>query len=167
VLPEGAVDSPAGRKHDAAQTYSGWPESIPEVIEATPDDQIYRGDLYHRLPVKSWSKGRVTLLGDAAHPTMPAFGQGAGMAMEDSAVLARELGSVSDLGDSAVIAAALSRYEKPRITRTSGIVNQARIMAKMCTWKNPLAMTARAALISSLPNRLWERTYESEHSYRL
>ncbi len=101
VRPEGGVDPPTGRKSDVLQTYRGWPESIPEVIEATPEGQIYRGDLYHRLPIKEWSKGRVTLLGDAAHPTMPAFGQGAGMAMEDAAVLTRELGAAGGLTDRA------------------------------------------------------------------
>ncbi len=167
VRPEGAVDPPIGRKRDVAQTYSGWPESIPEVIEATPEEQIFRGDLYHRLPIKRWSEGRVTLLGDAAHPTMPAFGQGAGMAIEDAAVLARELGSVGGLGNGEALAAAFRAYEERRIPRTATIVNRARTMANVCTWKRPAAMFVREMLVSAVPQKAWLRTYEHEHTYQL
>jgi 2-polyprenyl-6-methoxyphenol hydroxylase-like FAD-dependent oxidoreductase len=167
VRPEGAVDPPIGRKRDVAQTYAGWPESIPEVIEATPEEQIYRGDLYHRLPIERWSDGRVTLLGDAAHPTMPAFGQGAGMAIEDASVLSRELAAADGLQAGGRIASALETYQSQRIPRTAAIVNRARNMAKLCTWRNPLAMIAREALISAVPQRAWLRTYEHEHTYQL
>ena len=79
----------------------------------------------------------MTLLGDAAHPTTPAFGQGAGMAIEDAAVLARELGAVADLGNPAALKAAFASYEQRRIPRTSSIVNRARRMANIAKWHSP------------------------------
>jgi 2-polyprenyl-6-methoxyphenol hydroxylase-like FAD-dependent oxidoreductase len=167
VRPEGEADPPAGRKADLLETYSDWPEAISEVIENTPDDQIYRGDLYHRRPVKTWSEGRVTLLGDAAHPTMPAFGQGAGMAIEDGAVLARELGSAGDLQSADDVAAALRRYEEKRIPRTSAIVTRARRMAELCKWKKKPALAVREAVVSAIPESTWLKTYEHEHTYQL
>jgi 2-polyprenyl-6-methoxyphenol hydroxylase-like FAD-dependent oxidoreductase len=137
------------------------------VIENTPDNEIYRGDLYHRRPAESWSQGRVTLLGDAAHPTMPAFGQGAGMAIEDGAVLARDLGSVRDLQEADAVAGAFKTYEDKRIPRTSAIVNRARRMADVCKWKRRPALALRDAVISAVPESLWLRTYEHEHTYQL
>jgi 2-polyprenyl-6-methoxyphenol hydroxylase-like FAD-dependent oxidoreductase len=167
VRPEGEADPPAGRKADLLATYGDWPEAIADVIENTPDNEIYRGDLYHRRPAESWSQGRVTLLGDAAHPTMPAFGQGAGMAIEDGAVLARDLGSVRDLQEADAVAGAFKTYEDKRIPRTSAIVNRARRMADVCKWKRRPALALRDAVISAVPESLWLRTYEHEHTYQL
>jgi 2-polyprenyl-6-methoxyphenol hydroxylase-like FAD-dependent oxidoreductase len=167
VRPEGEGDPPGGRKRDLLDTYEGFPESIPDVIQATPDEQIFRGDLYHRFPAKSWTQGRVTLLGDAAHPTMPAFGQGAGMAIEDAAVLARELSPVAESNNGQAITAALTSYEEKRIPRTAAIVNRARRMARLCAWKNPPAMVVREAFISAVPQGVWLRTYEHEHAFEL
>jgi 2-polyprenyl-6-methoxyphenol hydroxylase-like FAD-dependent oxidoreductase len=167
VRPEGEGDPPKGRKQDLLDTFAGWPEGIPEVIEATPEEQIYRGDLYHRRPVKSWRQGRVVLLGDAAHPTMPAFGQGAGMAIEDAAVLARELAAAGDPADANALSAAFERYESQRIPRTSAIVDRARKMARMCAWESAPAVALRDMMISAVPESLWLRTYEHEHTFQL
>ena len=72
--------------------------------------------LYERDPLPSWSRGRVTLLGDACHPMMPFMAQGAGMAVEDAVVLARCLHEgMADLP------AALRRYERARLARTAEI----------------------------------------------
>ena len=167
VRPEKQGDPPKGRKQDLLDTFAGWPEAIPEVIEATPEEQIYRGDLYHRHPVKSWRQGRVVLLGDAAHPTMPAFGQGAGMAIEDAAVLSRELGDAGSLENAAALAAAFDRYEGERVPRTAAIVDRARKMARLCAWKSRPLVAAREAMITAVPESMWLRTYEHEHTYQL
>jgi 2-polyprenyl-6-methoxyphenol hydroxylase-like FAD-dependent oxidoreductase len=165
--PENEPDPPEGRKRDLLHTFGGFPEAIPDVIQSTPDEQIFRGNLYHRLPIKTWTDGRVTLLGDAAHPTMPAFGQGAGMAMEDAAVLATELGAVGNPGDGQAIRRALGGYEARRIPRTTSIVNRARRMTKLSDFKNPVGMKLREAFFSAMPERVWLRSYEHEHAYQL
>jgi salicylate hydroxylase len=67
--------------------------------------------------MKQWSQGRITLLGDACHPTLPFLAQGAGMAIEDGYVLARCLQQ-----DEGSIATALQRYEEARLERTSKVV---------------------------------------------
>jgi salicylate hydroxylase len=69
-----------------------------------------------REPLPHWSVGRVSLLGDACHPTLPFLAQGANMAIEDGMVLARCLDADAD------IAAALRHYERARLDRTSHIV---------------------------------------------
>ena len=74
-----------------------------------------------REPIRHWSHGRVTLLGDAAHATLQSFAQGACMAIEDAAVLARCIELAK--GD---FAAAFKRYEKERVLRTARIVLESR-----------------------------------------
>jgi 2-polyprenyl-6-methoxyphenol hydroxylase-like FAD-dependent oxidoreductase len=92
--------------------FDGWDERLTGLIRAagTPG----RWALLDRAPLTWWSRGTVTLLGDAAHPMFPFFAQGAAQAIEDAAVLARCLAAApSDP------AAALARYQELRIPRTT------------------------------------------------
>ena len=71
----------------------GWSGPVPALIEATEEPAILRTDIYDRDPPrKRWGEGRLTLLGDAAHPMTPDLGQGACQAIEDALELARCLG---------------------------------------------------------------------------
>lgn len=88
-----------------------WAEPIKAIVEATEAERILEGPICDRLPLKTWSKGRVTLLGDAAHPMGPAMGQGANTAFEDACVLAH------CLAHSSSIEAAFTNYEKERVER--------------------------------------------------
>jgi len=98
--------------------YAGWHPVIQTVIDKADKDKCYRWSLHNRLPISNWSTARATLLGDSAHATLPYLAQGAVMAIEDGAVLARALNMESD------IAAALQLYQRNRIDRTSRIVLQ-------------------------------------------
>jgi len=80
-------------------------------------DTVLKTALYERDPMPSWTQGRLALLGDAAHPMLPFMAQGAGMAIEDAVVLARHLEGVA-VQD---IPAALRRYERARLPRTSQV----------------------------------------------
>ena len=92
--------------------FAGWDERLISLIRAagTPG----RWALLDRAPLTWWTRGTVTLLGDAAHPMFPFFGQGAAQAIEDGATLARCLAA-----NPADPAAALRRYEELRIPRTT------------------------------------------------
>lgn len=79
-------------------------------------DEVLKSALYVRDPLPSWSRGNVTLLGDACHPMMPFMAQGAGMAIEDAVVLARYLADTPDAP-----AQALKRYEAARHDRTARV----------------------------------------------
>ena len=166
MRPEGSGDSPGGRQRDLLSIFGDWPEAVPEVIESTPEEIIDRQDVYDRDPVSRWSDQRVTLLGDAAHPTMPSLGQGAGMAIEDGVVVARELApAVSQTGGG--VEAALKRYEEVRIARTAGIVNRSRKMSRLNSLKRGPLVTVRETVQSSLPQRFWQRLWEHEGTYQL
>ncbi len=82
---------------------------------------MFKWGIYDRDPLPQWSRGRVTLLGDAAHPTMPTLAQGANMAIEDGYVLARNLVRHGD-----DIAAALDAYTVERKPRTDWVTLKSR-----------------------------------------
>lgn len=98
--------------------FMGWHPAIQTVIDNADKDQCYRWSLHNRPPVMKWSSERATLLGDAAHPTLPYLAQGAVMAIEDGAVLTRALAAAES------IPAALRLYERNRVERTARVVNQ-------------------------------------------
>jgi salicylate hydroxylase len=98
--------------------FAGWHEDVQTLIDAADRDECYRWSLFSRPPISNWSTQRVTLLGDAAHPTLPYLAQGAAMAIEDGVVLTRALDMSSSISD------ALQLYQRNRIGRTSRIVEQ-------------------------------------------
>ncbi|MDO9524950.1 MAG: FAD-dependent monooxygenase [Gemmobacter sp.] len=97
--------------------FAGWHPMIGALIHHAARDACYRWSLRIRPPVQSWTDGRVTLLGDAAHPTLPYMAQGAAMAVEDAVILARCLASTD-------VARALSAYQHARLARTTRIVTE-------------------------------------------
>ena len=92
--------------------FARWHPAVVEMITAKPISD--RWGLFHRPPLGRWTRGRVTLLGDAAHQLAPHHGQGAGQSIEDAVVLAACL---SESG-SGTLAGALERYERLRRGRT-------------------------------------------------
>ena len=97
--------------------FVGWNEEIQSIIDAADRDECYRWSLFFRSPIDNWSSQRVTLLGDSVHATLPYLAQGAAMAIEDGAILARCLAKTTDISE------ALLLYQHNRIDRTARIVN--------------------------------------------
>jgi salicylate hydroxylase len=104
-----------GTRDECSADFAGWHPLVHGIVANL--DAAYKWALIGRAPMPAWSPGRVTLLGDACHPTLPFLAQGAIMAMEDGVVLARCL--EAHPGDAA---RALQRYEALRIERTSRVV---------------------------------------------
>jgi 6-hydroxynicotinate 3-monooxygenase len=100
------------------------------LIERTPREHLQRWEIKDRPPLKQWSKGRITLLGDAAHPTSPYAAYGAGMSIEDGYFLAREL-SVGDVTNAEFVRGALQAYEDRRKPHTSRVSQQAYFTGKI------------------------------------
>lgn len=121
--------------------HEGWAGPVADILRATPEDWILRGDVEGRKPEKQWGKGRVTLLGDAAHPITFNIGQGACQALEDALVLAEYLAEDSDS------VGALRRYEEERRKRTGPLQNIAWMIGKMGAVKNPLLIKVREAFM--------------------
>jgi 2-polyprenyl-6-methoxyphenol hydroxylase-like FAD-dependent oxidoreductase len=143
--PEGMEDE-EGRKAKLLRLFDGWHWPIPQLLEATPEDEMLKNGTYDRPPVRRWGRGRVTLLGDAAHPTTPNFGQGGCMAIEDAAVLA------ACLTDARGDAAALREFERRRFGRTRFITKQSLQYGRIGQWASPAAVRLRDALFRLTPS---------------
>jgi salicylate hydroxylase len=106
-----------GTTGELANDYRDWHEDVHTIIRniETP----YKWAMMVRGPMPRWSNGRVTLLGDACHPTLPFLGQGGVMAIEDGYVAAACLARYFDDP-----AAALGRYEEIRRERTAAVVRK-------------------------------------------
>ncbi|MEM6760170.1 MAG: FAD-dependent monooxygenase [Pseudomonadota bacterium] len=151
----GMVETPApapegwrtkGSAADALHEFAGWDPTITAVIEKA--EVLNRWALFDRAPLPRWSEGRVTLLGDAAHPMMPSLAQGAVQALEDAWVLAASLDAAE------TVEAGLQAYAARRLPRTARVQRvsaaNARLFHKASTlgrWAfyGPMALAARLA----------------------
>ena len=127
-------------RQEPIQRYGKWHESLKRLFSAS---QVwYKWALYDRDPIPQWTRGRVTVLGDAAHPMLPYLGQGACQAMEDGCVLAMALEAMPD-----DVPGALQLYERSRRPRASQVVLAARARGVDNHLVSPLAALKRDALI--------------------
>jgi salicylate hydroxylase len=95
--------------------FAGWDPRIAEVLEQV--DKTFRWALYDREPLPGWTNGRLTLLGDAAHPMLPHLGQGANQSIEDGMALATILAQA----EPSAVPAALLAYERLRRERVAQV----------------------------------------------
>lgn len=107
-----------GSVEELANDFRGWHADVQVIIENL--EAPYKWALLVRPPMPRWSIGRITLLGDACHPTLPFLGQGAVMALEDGYILSACLAKYGD--DHAT---AFARYENERRGRTAAVVEKA------------------------------------------
>jgi 2-polyprenyl-6-methoxyphenol hydroxylase-like FAD-dependent oxidoreductase len=121
----------AGDAHEtAARLGAEFAAPLPQLIATTEPGNVQHWVLRDRKPLAQWSTGRVTLVGDAAHPTSPYAAYGAGMAIEDGYFLGRRLAGL-DLSDHAAVRAALDAFEAPRKPHTARQVAQAYALGKV------------------------------------
>ena len=102
------------------RAFAGWDARVGELLEQV--QFTFRSALYDREPLPTWTKGRLSLLGDAAHPMLPHLGQGANQAIEDGIALATILAQA----DPASVPAALLAYERLRRERVAQVQRGAR-----------------------------------------
>jgi 2-polyprenyl-6-methoxyphenol hydroxylase-like FAD-dependent oxidoreductase len=140
--PEGDLVGRQQKKEALLERFRGWAPPIEEAIDSTPDAAIVAFDIYDRPPATRWSDGRVTLLGDAAHPMTTNLSQGGCQAIEDAVVLAACLGRAGD-----DVAQALGGYEERRIPRTSTLVKRSHSIAGLGRFKNAAACAVRDRVV--------------------
>ena len=125
--------------------FAGWHPTIQSLIDNV--EECWKWALYDRDPLERWSVGRVSILGDAAHPMLPYMAQGACMAVEDGYVLARCLQREAD------VPAALAGYEALRRPRCSDVQLAARARATVLHTGDPDAVAARNAAYADATDR--------------
>jgi salicylate hydroxylase len=104
--------------------FEGWTPWVLRFMEQVPPNQLFKWGLFDREPLATWTQGRVSLLGDAAHPVLPFLGHGAVLAIEDAVVLARAVTAATGVEE------ALLRYEGARRERAAFVVRESRKAGK-------------------------------------
>ena len=158
--PQEALGNADTWKNEAREAFRGWCAPIPEVIEATATEDLVKNLIFDRWPVRRWGDGRVTLLGDSAHPTTPNLGQGACLAIEGAAVLARCL---SETG--CEMSARLRRYEKRRFSRTAFMTREALWLGRVGQWQNAAAVALGTAFLKLSPQFLMDLRHRAYFSF--
>jgi 2-polyprenyl-6-methoxyphenol hydroxylase-like FAD-dependent oxidoreductase len=154
--PDATMAQPKSQwKEELLRRYHRWHHPIPHLLHQTPEESLLCTPIADRDVPDTWSSGPITLLGDAAHPTTPNLGQGACMAIEDAATLAKTLAEIND------IPAALRAYEKARIPRTRFIVKESRKFGRMGQWKNPLSCALRNTALRLAPESALAKQFQT------
>ncbi len=159
ATPDGA-DAEAARAR-LLSLVRGWHFPVPALVEATPADQILKSDTFDRPPVRRWGRGRVTLLGDAAHPTTPNLGQGGCMAIEDAAVLARCFANTDG------VVAALRAFERARSGRTALVTRQSLWYGAMAQAQAAPAVAVRDLVFRLTPGWVSTMTLRKMAAWRV
>jgi 2-polyprenyl-6-methoxyphenol hydroxylase-like FAD-dependent oxidoreductase len=139
LVPDGMRDPGAIVAHMAPR----FDATFRAITGATTDLRI--DELFDRDPLPYWSRGVVTLLGDAAHPLLPHTGQGAAQAIVDAVTLGRLLAGDAPVGD------ALLAYERERLPKTTVLLAQGRRTARLMRTMNPVVSSLREWAIRLVP----------------
>jgi 2-polyprenyl-6-methoxyphenol hydroxylase-like FAD-dependent oxidoreductase len=142
---EGATAA-GGELTEIRARFDDWHEPIPTLVVAAATVEVLRHDLYELPRLRTFVRGPVALLGDAAHAMTPNLGQGACQALEDAATM----GALLDGG--AEVDSALARYDRLRRPRTQDIVRRSRQMGAIGQWSWPPAVAVRDRLLPFVPS---------------
>jgi len=131
-LAQGTVGDPQSHRQQLQHYFQGWAEPVQRLLERLDPATIARPEIHDLGPIPTYVRGRVALLGDAAHATCPDLGQGGCQAMEDAWVLAQYL-----LTTNISVADALQRYDRERTARANAVVVKARQRAEQIHGRDP------------------------------
>jgi 2-polyprenyl-6-methoxyphenol hydroxylase-like FAD-dependent oxidoreductase len=148
--PEGDV-APEGELAYLRGVFGSWAEPLPDLLTATDPDIVLRNDLYDRDQACVWSKERVVLVGDAAHPMRPHLGQGGCQALEDAAILACFVDQCGDL------ATAFDRFAQFRKPRVRALVRESAMIGRIVNMRPALLSAAASRATALVPEAVLTR----------
>jgi len=154
------TDQPAATRDALVDRFAGWHQPVEAAIAATDPRSIVVTDIEDARPLRRRRAGCAVVVGDAAHPSTPALGQGACQAIEDAVVLGACL--ERSRGDAA---GALADYERRRVPRTNRMTVEARRMGRVGQWRSRPACWLRDRLIEYTPERLSRRNLDWQFAF--
>lgn len=131
-----------------AALFAAFPAPVPDLLAATPAGSLIRTDLTDFEPIHRWHRGRVVLLGDAAHASTPNLGQGGAQAMEDALSLAEVVLHHGPTPE------AFAEYERIRLPRARKVVELSWRLGRMAHWQRPFACRLRNVALRAIPDRV-------------
>lgn len=138
-------------KDEMLDLLENWYPPVREVALVTPEEEIHQISHFDIAPLRQWTRGRMVLMGDAAHATTPFAAMGANMAIEDASELAKSIEQAGDL------AAAFAAFESSRKERTEQIVKRGRVMSRMTQLHSPFAAWLRDQAFLHMPEKETEK----------
>lgn len=138
---------------EVVRRFGSWHDPIPAILSATVPGAVLHHDIFDLPPLSTYVKGRVALLGDAAHAMTPDLGQGGCQALEDAVVLAGSLAEAAEVG------AGLAKYDAERRPRTQSIAKLARQIGKFAQADGVLG-SLRMGAMRLIPERVTARQIE-------
>ncbi|MFF8279013.1 FAD-dependent monooxygenase [Streptomyces lateritius] len=144
AAPAGA-HAPDDEKAELLRLFGDWHHPVPDILAAADPAGVLRHDVHHMPePLPAFHRGRVALLGDAAHAMQPTLGQGGNQAIEDAVVLAHHAGREP------LPSRALAAYTADRLPRTTAIVRKAARVGRLTLLSARPAVALRDGLIAAV-----------------
>jgi FAD-dependent urate hydroxylase len=154
VARAGEKDGPDPRQ-ELRERFANWHDPIPRLLELSDPERILRNDIYDRPVPRTWSRGRVVLLGDAAHPMGPDLGQGACQAIEDGETLALAVAHHDEVTE------ALAAYEKVRAPRVRSVARVVGLTGWAAGLRGPVACRVRDQVMAATPSAVRRRQMDA------
>ncbi|WP_405164678.1 FAD-dependent monooxygenase [Nocardia sp. NBC_01499] len=133
-----------------ARRFRDWHDPIPRLIAATAPKSLLQHDIHSlETPLPTYARGRVILLGDAAHAITPDLGQGAAQALEDAATLGKLAATES------TVESVIADYDVARRGRTQQLARASASSGRVAQWRNPLKVALRNGLVWLMPHSLY------------
>jgi 2-polyprenyl-6-methoxyphenol hydroxylase-like FAD-dependent oxidoreductase len=156
----GNDDNEGGTLKVLRSRFSGYASPVPAILEVLANQPLYRDDIYDRAPLgQEWGRGRVTLIGDAAHPVQPNLGQGGCMAIEDAFELVKRLSSGSGAKEDSV-PSLLRQFEASRCARVTRVFTTSRQVGQLGQAESAIACFIRNWLYKLTPTKLADRQFK-------
>ncbi|MFT5040093.1 MAG: 2-polyprenyl-6-methoxyphenol hydroxylase-like FAD-dependent oxidoreductase [Hyphomicrobiaceae bacterium] len=155
VAPAGGRDENSAVRENLSKAYADFPAPVVDILQATSHDSILRTDLYELRSPSRWWRGRVVLLGDAAHAATPNLGQGGAQALEDAWVLAECLARYENIEH------AFADYEHRRQPRAHLVTSRSRYSGQLAHVTHPTLRRVRNAVLRAMPDAVTQRHFAS------
>ncbi|EAY27057.1 FAD-dependent monooxygenase [Microscilla marina] len=158
----GGKDDPKSLKQDLLSIYKDFPPLVLDFIKTAQVANILRNDIYDLNPGSQWHRGRVALVGDAAHATTPNMGQGGNQALESAWVLAECMAKVVQQPQR--LTTGFAQYQQQRLKKAHKVVKDSWRISRLVNLKSGIARGVRNLAMQYMPPRLAEANMEKVYA---